>query len=277
MSGKSDEVYKYFGFDCEKISNKIINFLKKSLTYEVCKLCKTALQKGGKDLSIKDELNNNKVKSAYGDIKNSSSVNNSKLLSKTNDSNVNTYKNYKSLNTRDFSSNKKKIKSLASIVKSFALIVSASIMGAIGISTMTSSTIVADKLYVEAYDTGVYYYCTLSDFDDNITVELKNDFTNRIEKVRDIYIDGCFDNLATNMKYTFVIKHGSKIIAQKEVVTKSGRNNSQNQYDWNDKENYYGRENDFDYEDDYDYEDDDYDYKDNFDDYYDEYYKDEEP
>jgi len=152
---------------------------------------------------------------------------------------------------------------LTNIIKTFALVVSASIIGAVGVNNLSPSSIVANELYVEAYETGVHYFCSLSEFDENITIELKNDFTNRVEKVVSTQMDGCFENLAPNMKYTFFIKHGSKIIVKKDLITKTSRQSYNDQESWNSDDN-YGR--DKYYEDQDDYDNDYEDYKEGYDD-----------
>ena len=85
---------------------------------------------------------------------------------------------------------------------------------------MEPPAVEVQKMVVEAYSTGVYYYVNLNEYADDITIVLKNDFTNRIEKVTQSDIDGYFENLAPNMRYTFLVKQGNYVIAEKSIVTK---------------------------------------------------------
>ena len=192
-------------------------------------------------MGIKDEINNNHISSAYGNVKNSS------LLKKANSVKTQSVKIESVYKANDYSkagdsSTKPKTQTLSSLVKSFALVASALVLGELGLSTFSAPTVQVEEMYVESYETGVYYYVEFSDFSDDLTIVLKNDFTNRVNKVEEQSVDGGFENLAPNMKYSFIIKQGNKVVAKKSVETKRNERefgqNDRPYYDDNGNGNY---------------------------------------
>ena len=116
---------------------------------------------------------------------------------------------------------KEKTKGISEIVTKFAVLAVAGVSGIVGIETLTPSPIQAEISYVEAYDTEVFYNVSLSELADGLKIVLYNDFTNREQKIEEQMTEGVFENLQTNMKYTLVVKHGSKVLAKETLVTKT--------------------------------------------------------
>lgn len=116
---------------------------------------------------------------------------------------------------------KAKAQGVSEIIAKFAVLAVAGVGGVIGIDALTPSPIKAEISYVEAYDTEVFYNINLSELADNLKIVLYNDFTNREQKIEEQAWEGVFENLQTNMKYTLVIKHGSKVLAKQTLVTKT--------------------------------------------------------
>lgn len=116
---------------------------------------------------------------------------------------------------------KEKTRSISDVVTKFAVIAAAGITGVVGIQELTPSPIKAEITYLEAFDSEVVYCVSLSEFDEGIKIVLYNDFTNREQTMEEAITEGVFENLQTNMRYTLVITHGTKILAKESLVTKT--------------------------------------------------------
>ena len=160
------------------------------------------------------EFNDNKVKTTSQSFNNSNSV--KKYISSTN--NIKHKSEYKKSNY-DFSEKpKQKSNIFSNMLKSFAIVLTTVTTGIVGTPVLASS-VKAEIQELQAYETGVYYCVSLSEYEEGLKVVLFNDFTNREEEVLDSFVYGCFEDLAPNMEYTFAIKKGISIIAKKNVKT----------------------------------------------------------
>ena len=115
----------------------------------------------------------------------------------------------------------KKAQEISSIVKTFAAVIGASMMGVAGISILPTPTKAKAIIEYTSSINEIYYYVELTDYveDDNYYIVLYNDFTNRTEQLEDNAIEGAFEDLATGMTYTLAVKQGNNIIASKTVKT----------------------------------------------------------
>ena len=138
---------------------------------------------------------------------------------------------------------KKSSQSLSSMLKTFAIMVSAVLTGVAGVSVLPSSNIVAKVYDPYCYSSTLYYVVTLSDYEDGLTVVLYNNFTNREEQITQDRIEenyefledqeyeqerdgeergpngyifsGTFENLQPNMTYTLAVKKGLVTLSKK--------------------------------------------------------------
>lgn len=196
-------------------------------------------------MGIKDELNNNNVTSAYKNVKNSSVLHNANNISTKNIAISSTYSSKNTTSPASTTKAKQAGQSFSTMVKAVALVASAAIVGAVGITTMSvpPPTISVNEMFLSADETGVYYFVGLSDFSDDITIVLQNDFTNRVDKIEEQSWEGGFENLASNMKYTFLVKQGSQVIAREIIITRPGEEKHFSIYEEEpEKEDYNGRD-----------------------------------
>ena len=107
---------------------------------------------------------------------------------------------------------------MVNTLKSFAIVLTTVTTGIVG-TPVLSGSIKAEIKELQAYETGIYYCLSLSDYEEGLKVVLYNDFTNREEEVLDSFVSGCFENLAPNMEYTFAIKKGISIIVKTNIKT----------------------------------------------------------
>ena len=132
---------------------------------------------------------------------------------------------------------KKSSQSLSTMLKTFAIMVSAVLTGVAGVSVLPSSNIVAKVYDTYRYDSSLCYIITLSEYEDGLSVVLYNNFTNLEEKITQDRIEenyelleedqvyeegrdgeerapngyifyGEFENLQPNVTYTLAIKKG---------------------------------------------------------------------
>ena len=134
---------------------------------------------------------------------------------------------------------KKSSQSLSSMLKTFAIMVSAVLTGVAGVSVLPSSSITATIYETYCYSTELYYVVTLSEYEDGLSVVLYNNFTNREEKITKDSLEenfeygqeqeirdgeeplpngylffGTFENLQPHMTYTIAIKKGLITLAK---------------------------------------------------------------
>lgn len=120
---------------------------------------------------------------------------------------------------------KEKLENLTNVLKIFVIMVSATaVVGGVGVFdyffTPTSSIkLVEFDLYTS--ESSVSYFGALENYEgqEDVYVVLRNDFTNRTEKVEEQAFMGTFENLQTNMQYTFEIKYGDVVIITKTIRT----------------------------------------------------------
>ena len=146
-------------------------------------------------------------------------------------------------------------KRTSKIFTSFVALVSAVLAGIGGLSILvnfTNAKATIESVFCE--ETAIYCFINIEQYEEGLTVELYNDFTNRIEKIENVEkTEFYFENLKPYMHYTLSIKKDSTILDSKVVYTKF----SDSYYE---KENY--RQPEFEDNDIYDQQDDEYD-KDN--------------
>ena len=115
----------------------------------------------------------------------------------------------------------KKTQEISSIVKTFAAVVAASMIGVAGLNILPTNTTAKAQIECSSAKNEIFYYVELLDYveDDTYYIVLYNDFTNRAEQIEDNAIEGAFENLAAEMTYTLAVKQGDRIIASKIVKT----------------------------------------------------------
>lgn len=116
---------------------------------------------------------------------------------------------------------KKKTQTISEIIAKFAVVAVAGVSGVVSLDVLAPPPIKAEISYLEAFDSEVVYCISLSEFDEGVKIVLYNDFTNREQTMEEAITEGIFENLQTNMKYTFVVKQGAKILAKETLVTKT--------------------------------------------------------
>ena len=191
------------------------------------------------------EINDNGVKSASDNVNNSTSV--KKFLYEKNNiitdnaKKVDNYQVGKKMNNV-----KSKVTTISNAIKTFALMVSAVIVGANVSSVFTPSPNV-ELLEFGAYGSEVYYVVSVDEEYDcrDIIITLSNYFTSRVQNMEEPTWQGVFEDLEINMNYTFQVKYGSKVLLEKSVKTGYNRD-SYHDYDY---------DYDYDYVDDEDYSD----------------------
>ena len=118
---------------------------------------------------------------------------------------------------------KNKAKNISKLMTSFVALVSGTAVFAAGVDAFIPPTteIVAQIESVFTTESDVSYYIFLENYEgeDDVYVVLYNDFTNRTQKVEEQMMEGTFENLQTNMKYTLAVKKGSQVLASKVVRT----------------------------------------------------------
>ncbi len=170
-------------------------------------------------MAKKNEYNNINKNPLPSSSRNSSYVSNSTLKGPVNKTTLdNTYKpnNYETKNTTI----KKQTADLMTVMKTFAIVCSTAVIGVTGGLLPTGPKVEANIMELGYGDEGIFYFVTLSEYVDGVTVELYNDFTDRVNKVESVEADGFFENLAPNMRYTFAIKLGNKTLAKQTIVTR---------------------------------------------------------
>ena len=115
---------------------------------------------------------------------------------------------------------KKKAKGISTLVKTFALAVSATTLGVVGVEVVSPPSVHAEFVELEAVGDAVYYYVELDDFAEGVKVVLYNDFTNREQPIEEQVGGGAFEGLQKNMYYTIAVVQGSKTITKQRVYTK---------------------------------------------------------
>ena len=116
---------------------------------------------------------------------------------------------------------KKKSETLADMLKKIAVIAAAGTTGVVGVGAVLPPPVTAEIQFLEGFDNEVFYAVGLDEFKDGVKIVLYNDFTNREQTMEKQFAEGVFENLQTNMQYTFVVKYGSKVIAKQTIVTKT--------------------------------------------------------
>jgi len=120
---------------------------------------------------------------------------------------------------------KEKIENLTNVLKIFIIMISATtVVGSVGIFDyffVPTSSITVGRFELNVWDSGVSYFGSLENYEgqEDIYIVLRNDFTNRTAKVEEQMFEGVFEDLQTNMNYTFEIKHGDVVIVSKTVKT----------------------------------------------------------
>ncbi|MBQ8468200.1 MAG: hypothetical protein IJ542_00395 [Clostridia bacterium] len=120
------------------------------------------------------------------------------------------------------SAKKNKAQDISKLITTFATMVSATVLGVVGVGALTKKpTITAKFQEVYAYESGVAYFLTLEGYNpgDDVYVVLHNDFTNRSQKVEEPEFQGVFENLQTNMTYTLLVKKGSTVLTSTKLRT----------------------------------------------------------
>ena len=163
------------------------------------------------------EINDNNVKSLADNINNSTSV--KQVLQSNKDIKPQEVYFSKNNETPKRVSSTKKAQSLSTILKTFAIVATTTVLGVVSpISILPEATNIK-VMELVSYDTGVFYMVSVSDHAQGLTVELYNDFTNRVQKIEEDFGEGQFEDLSPNMKYTFAIKKGLKVLYKKTVTT----------------------------------------------------------
>lgn len=136
--------------------------------------------------------------------------------------NVSSQTTYKPNNYETRNKNiKKQTTDIMTAIKTFAIVCSTAVLGVTGTGLISTGPKIDAEIMELGYgDEGIFYFVTLSEYVDGITIELYNDFTNRVDKVEGTEVDGFFENLAPNMSYTFAVKYGNKTLAKQTIVTK---------------------------------------------------------
>lgn len=168
-------------------------------------------------MSLRREINDNKVRSAPDSVRNSRVSNN---LEQITPKKVETQKTYTPNDYSRSSRSKIKVQSISQTIKTFAVALSTVAVGLVGTSLIIPPSITAEMSEVKAYGTHVFYSIELSDYEDGIEVVVYNDFINESQPVQDKSVYGEFYDLTPNMEYTFAIKQGNKFIYKQKVFTK---------------------------------------------------------
>ena len=167
-------------------------------------------------MSLRREINDNKVRSAPDSVRNSRVSNN---LEQITPKKVETQKTYTPNDYSRSSRSKIKVQSISQTIKTFAVALSTVAVGLVGTSLIIPPSITAEMSEVKAYGTHVFYSIELSDYEDGIEVVVYNDFINESQPVQDKSVYGEFYDLTPNMEYTFAIKQGNKFIYKQKVFT----------------------------------------------------------
>lgn len=168
------------------------------------------------------EINDNNIKSISDSILNSSSIKseyqrNNDILPR------NVYKNDNlSVKAKEKEKAKKttRVENLPSLLKSFAVMTVALATG-VGVINPIANTVSAELLEFGAYETGVYFVVSFSEYAEGLKAALFNSFTDREIEITDSFAEGHFEDLASNMQYTFVIKQDNSVLIKKTITTKS--------------------------------------------------------
>ena len=123
-----------------------------------------------------------------------------------------------------------KAQDLSAMAKTATVVLATLTAASIGMSGVVDILPPQEKAYIEIYaeEDYVSYYVELEGYKDGqvYTVTIHNDFTNRKQEFSDSGIQGYEEGLKPNMYYTFSVKNGNKLIAQKRFVTESRRQKS---------------------------------------------------
>ena len=114
---------------------------------------------------------------------------------------------------------KEKTKGISEILAKAAVIAVGAATGVIGTTAIMPPAVKAEIEYVEFSDTAVFYGITLEEMIEGAKIVLYNDFTNREQIIEEQSMQGVFENLKSNMKYTLAIKQGIKVLAQTTFTT----------------------------------------------------------
>lgn len=168
-----------------------------------------------------EELNNGRVS---GQIKDDGGKNKSTRFALKDENQLKQSKNtYILNNNNNTEKTKKKANSLAKLLTTIATVVSAGMVGIVGLNIINPPTATVSAEIQEVYttDSDVYYFITLDNYNegDDVYVILYNDFTNRTQKAESSEFDGGFEDLQTNMYYNLEVKQGDITIASKRVRT----------------------------------------------------------
>ena len=166
------------------------------------------------------EINDNNIKSTSDSILNSSSIKseyqrNNDILPR------NVYKNDNlSVKAKEKAKEKTKVDNLPNLLKTFAVMTVALATG-VGVINPIANTVSAELLEFGAYETGVYFVVSFSEYAEGLKAVLYNSFTDREIEITDSFAEGHFEDLASNMQYTFVIKQDTSVLIKKTITTKS--------------------------------------------------------
>ena len=156
-----------------------------------------------------------------------------------------------------------KAQQLTKIATAFFTMVSAATISIFGADVISPPDVKAEICEYSASQNEIYYVASVESFEEDqrdFYVVLKNDFTNRSQKMEETIYQGYFENLQENMTYTLEIVTGSHVLASKTISTISRKVETEPDY----TQNYPTRPNkadrdrdqDFEPEDDYDDTDD---------------------